>query len=258
MFIDNKYTKWYNDIINNAKLRNITTRKQAKAILGYPELHHIIPKCIGGTDAKENTVFLTGKEHFICHWLLTKCVLDGKEKLCYALWLMMNIENHLQTRYKITSRKYEILKKLMSEVFSKSQKGRTHSEETKQKMSATRKQRIADGMIVVNENKEKYTIISEKRKGTHHSKETKDKISKANKGKIVSDEQRQYLSKLNTGKIMSDETKKKLSETLKEDYKSGKRKKVAGMKGKTLSAEAKEKIRQARIAYWKRIKEGTQ
>ena len=41
LFIDNKYTSWYYDIINCAK-----TRVLSKEI--YAEIHHIIPSSLGG------------------------------------------------------------------------------------------------------------------------------------------------------------------------------------------------------------------
>jgi hypothetical protein len=59
----NKYTCWYNNITENAKSRIID---------GYTERHHILPRSLGGTNDKDNLVDLTAREHFICHWLLTK------------------------------------------------------------------------------------------------------------------------------------------------------------------------------------------
>ena len=38
----------------------------------YYENHHIIPKCLGRTNDKENMVLLTAREHFLAHWLLHK------------------------------------------------------------------------------------------------------------------------------------------------------------------------------------------
>lgn len=35
---------------------------------GYVENHHIVPRSMGG----EETVSLSARQHFICHWLLTK------------------------------------------------------------------------------------------------------------------------------------------------------------------------------------------
>jgi hypothetical protein len=108
----NKYTKWYNRIIDRAKGR----------VPEPPfERHHIKPRSLGGTDDKENIAFITPREHFICHWLLIKMT-TGEEhyKMLNAL-RMMRAENPGQKRYqtKITSRVYESIKleyaKLQSE-----------------------------------------------------------------------------------------------------------------------------------------------
>lgn len=89
MYLDNKYTTWYNSIIENAKLR--TTQ------IGYTEKHHIIPRSLGGNNEQSNLVKLTAKEHFICHMLLTKMTIgDHKKKMSYALWLMCNLKNQNQ------------------------------------------------------------------------------------------------------------------------------------------------------------------
>ena len=36
------------------------------------EKHHVIPKCLGGSNEKSNIVFLTPKEHFLAHKLLVR------------------------------------------------------------------------------------------------------------------------------------------------------------------------------------------
>jgi len=46
IFINNKYSKYYYNIIEKAKSRNIFNRKEAKKIFGYVEKHHIIPKSL--------------------------------------------------------------------------------------------------------------------------------------------------------------------------------------------------------------------
>lgn len=57
------YQKIYNKIINRA---------QNRILEGYVEKHHIIPRCMGGTDDADNLVTLTAREHYVCHQLLTK------------------------------------------------------------------------------------------------------------------------------------------------------------------------------------------
>ena len=99
----NKYTKWYNQIIASGIHDYIP---------GY-ERHHILPRSLNGTDEKSNLIYITPRQHFICHWLLIKIYSTGEEhwKMLNAL-RMMRAENPNQKRYhtKITSRVYERLK----------------------------------------------------------------------------------------------------------------------------------------------------
>lgn len=108
MYLHNKYTAWYNNIIQRAKGR----------ILKPPyEKHHVVPKSLGGSNLKENMVRLTAHEHFVCHLLLTKMVEgQNREKMIYAAWSMANLENQNQQRYKITGKMYSILRQEYSKV----------------------------------------------------------------------------------------------------------------------------------------------
>ena len=55
MYLQNKYTNVYNNIITRAKSRDLP-----KEI--YKETHHIIPRCLGGLNSKDNLVELTAQE----------------------------------------------------------------------------------------------------------------------------------------------------------------------------------------------------
>ena len=76
------YQKVYDKLVKRAQLR-----QKANPIEGYKERHHIIPRCMGGLDTKENIVELTAREHFIIHQLLVK-VYPKHRGLLYALKLM--------------------------------------------------------------------------------------------------------------------------------------------------------------------------
>jgi AraC-like DNA-binding protein len=85
MFLDNKYTKVYYNIINNA-----VKRGYIKERFDMNQTHHIIPRCMGGTDDSDNLVVLTYKEHRLCHRLLIKMTLgEYKHKMMYA-YLLFN------------------------------------------------------------------------------------------------------------------------------------------------------------------------
>lgn len=64
------YEKIYNTIISNA---------MGRVNLFYTEKHHIIPRFMGGSDAQDNLIALTPREHFLCHVLLTKFVPNDKK-----------------------------------------------------------------------------------------------------------------------------------------------------------------------------------
>ena len=82
------YSKHYNHLISRAKERTLE---------GYKESHHIIPKCLGGTDDPANLVNLTAREHFLAHILLAK-IYGG------TLWHAVNL---MGRQKKYTNRLYE-------------------------------------------------------------------------------------------------------------------------------------------------------
>ena len=115
--------------MNYEKLyKSIVTGRISNVPNGYKERHHIIPKSIGGTNESDNLVFLTAREHFICHYLLTKMYeRDTCEwyKMVNA-FLMMKCSSYNQYRY-FNSRLYESLKNDFSKTMSISQSGKKNS-----------------------------------------------------------------------------------------------------------------------------------
>lgn len=95
------YNKHYNNLINRARLREVE---------GYTEIHHVIPKCLNGTDHSSNLVRLTPEEHYVAHQLLIKIYPDNKN-LAYAA-MKMTIGNNKQKRnnklYGWIKRKYQL------------------------------------------------------------------------------------------------------------------------------------------------------
>lgn len=84
-------------------------RAQNRTLKGYTEKHHIIPKCLGGNNDKENLVELTAREHFLCHRLLCE-IHPNNPKLWYALFLMAIGKQSIKCEYKLDSRSYERLR----------------------------------------------------------------------------------------------------------------------------------------------------
>lgn len=105
MYLPNKYTTWYNNIITKAKQRVNQT--------GYTEKHHIVPRSLGGSNESSNVVRLTAKEHFVCHRLLVKMTTgNNKRKMSNAIWAMAHLKNPWQSqRYKISSNIYASIRR---------------------------------------------------------------------------------------------------------------------------------------------------
>lgn len=82
IFNESKYTRWYYAIVEKRRVDD--SHEQS-------EVHHIIPRSLGGTDESDNLVRLTYHDHAWCHWLLTKMT-SGNDlaKMRYA-FNMMNV-----------------------------------------------------------------------------------------------------------------------------------------------------------------------
>lgn len=197
----NKYEKWYNQIIANGKIYRLE---------GY-ERHHILPKSLGGTDIASNLIYITAREHFICHWLLTKIYPTGEEhwKMLNAL-RMMRAENPNQTRYstKITSKVYAKLKEEYSKLQSERVRGKNNP------MFGDKFFRSEEGKI-----NQRIAVLGN-RNGSKQAQARK-KISESKLGKTrdpFTEEWKQNLSKNHKSKRpdfngkLSEETKQKMRE----------------------------------------------
>ena len=179
------YRTIYAELVSSRKNRSESTEQ-------YYESHHIKPRCFGGDgDCRNhkhaNIVRLTVREHFIAHLLLTK-IYPGSLAMHKALWMMCNKNRNNKEAYLPSSRMFEKIrgeyilntkgeknhmygKKLsqetkikigLSSMGRKPFLGRTHSDETKKKIS---KSHI--GFTVSKETKQK---ISNSTSGSKHYK----------------------------------------------------------------------------------------
>lgn len=161
------YKKIYDNlIISRMLLKDV--RIKLKKDGHYFEKHHIIPKCKGGDNLKTNIVYLTAREHFIAHWLLWLIYRD--RQMALAFHKMFSHNNHHNRNY--SSKDYEKAREAfritnIGNNYGKANKGRklsdeqcknhsivmkgkfsgdknpfynkTHSNETKKKISESRK-----------------------------------------------------------------------------------------------------------------------
>jgi NUMOD3 motif len=99
------HQKIYEAIIQNAKLKNRSRKDNI-----YYEDHHIVPRCLNGSDNVYNRVLLTAREHFVCHKLLTY-IYKGNYKIYNAFHLMTFMNKR---KYGLTSRDYAYARELFN------------------------------------------------------------------------------------------------------------------------------------------------
>jgi len=166
MFNESKYTKYYFNIIERAKIRN-------KPCLA--EKHHIIPKSMGGTE----TVYLTMREHFICHLLLVRMLVgDNQRKMLWALHRMLFSKNDKQQRYIPSSRTYETFRTRFVKMLSVPK-------------SELHRQKLADHLTMMNKDpsmKARRLQTKIDNNTLMHSEETKSKISSTVKASMSAPE----------------------------------------------------------------------
>ena len=154
----------YNQIINRARSRSIE---------GYTEKHHIVPKCLGGSNDKSNIVRLTGREHYIVHQLLVK-IYPNNRGLIYALHAMSVFKNAsdgmLVGRSK--NKRYSWVREKHAKQVSLDRKGKTGYKQTEEHRNKCTQSRI----------------------GIKRSDETRQRMSNAKKGKVFSEEHKTNIS----------------------------------------------------------------
>lgn len=199
IFNESKYTRWYYDIIE---------KRRVDESHEHSEVHHIIPRSLGGSDNHNNLVRLSYHDHAWCHWLLTKMT-SGTDlaKMRYA-FNMMNVGGehmgrvldskivraYAKNREELIKLHSEFMKgrepwnkgkKLVGEQYKggRNNKGKKRTEEQK---AAIGKSHLGKKMSAESSEKKRQSMLSFKRGPM--SDEEKLKRSLANKGKKKSKE----------------------------------------------------------------------
>lgn len=217
------YAVIYANLITKGKIRN---SKQSKKF--YTENHHIVPRCLGGSDSKSNQVRLTAEEHLLSHLLLVKIHPNNHSLIHTAAMMTGNRPGFKQnsTRaYGWAKRKHALL--LTERVIS--EETRAKLKLAKQNVSLDTRKKISDSRTGIKfSDKHIKNLTNDGRKGRKHSDETKLKCSIASKGRVHSEETKAALRKpkseetknlmsvAKTGRIQSEETKRKISASIKQ------------------------------------------
>lgn len=185
------YIKIYNSIIDRAKNRTID---------GYVERHHIVPRFIKKTN---ETVNLTAREHYICHWLLARH--HNTPKAWYAFNCMHRVSKG-QKRY-LTARGYQ---EAREEVSNERRKNLTLPSQKGKRVMYNPYTEVS--VFILPDQIQDYIAKGFVEGRKPHSKKTKDKISNTKKGIVASEDTKSKMSNAHTGKTLSEITKQKLRE----------------------------------------------
>lgn len=205
------YQKIYSNLIQ--KRKSVLLENQ------YIEKHHIVPKCLGGSDDEDNLVVLTPEEHFLAHQLLVKIYPEHKG-LKYALYMMTKAPQGRRNNNKL----YGWIKRdyLANRAQSRGHTGRKFSpehiaklkaarakqiitEETKQKISSTKKgvKMTPEAIASMNEKRNSHPTWKDSQRNKTMSEESKAKISAANNGRVFPEKTCPHCGKNGAGPNMT-------------------------------------------------------
>ena len=222
MFTNKFYSKVYFSTIEKAVQRGW---KKARG----RERHHIIPQSLGGNNDKSNLVYLSCREHFLCHWLLVKMT-EGEyyHKMVYAL-MGMRAENKHHDRYHtvFTARVYEKYRIEHDEYHSKLMKSKNLvpwnkggveiTDEHRENLRKAAQARIIDPVKQAEGQRKRIAKVT----GQKRSEETKKLMSMKATGKPkgpMSEEQKQIRSDKQKGIAKPKGFGDKVAERMKKEF----------------------------------------
>lgn len=219
------YEKIYNKLVQKARVRGLDKSQHE----GYFEIHHIIPRCLGGSNDRSNLVMFTGREHFVAHMLLWKAFPENTS-LMRAAFLMSSrwissadkiSKNSEQLNSKTYSKLREEYASAISDQCSGENNpmyGKTHTEEARQKIKEWHAANPDHGKHMVgkkhsDESKAKMRAYQSSRPSM--SDETKKKIGDYHRDKPKNPDAIEKTRQANIGRKKTDEEKKKISDAQK-------------------------------------------
>lgn len=152
--------------------RRLIERARRRVLDGYVERHHVVPRCLGGSDKRSNIVQLTAEEHYVAHQLLVQIHPENFG----LVWAAIGMTNSSGKMFR-GNKRYGWLRRKFSVGLSERMKGRKASPETIAKLRAAKLGKVR----------------------SPHTQETKAKMSAASKGIAKSSAHREALSKAKIG-----------------------------------------------------------
>jgi hypothetical protein len=184
------YSIIYSDLMDRANKAD-----RVKGTGEYYESHHVIPRCLGGSDDKNNLVLLSAREHFLAHWMLCR-IYKGNSSIIKAFNRMCCT---MTEERRCNSNKFSYARKLYAEDL----KQRWKDDDYRIRMREAHKGQLAwnKGLIMDQNYRNKLSVAAKKSVNTgkfcvghKFSEESKAKMSSAKLGKKLSAETRRKMS----------------------------------------------------------------
>lgn len=165
------YKKIYDSLINKWKTIDESLIDKTR----YLEKHHIIPRCMGGSDDEENIISMYARDHIIAHMLLSLIYPDNNDLAFAVVSLSMNSKfttGRVEERSRVSSRMFEFFRIRAGSL----QKGKRLSDTHRKNLSKPKPSLRVKRPIVVGKK------ISNGKKGKSYG----TKVIDTNTGKIYS------------------------------------------------------------------------
>jgi hypothetical protein len=186
------YPAYYNRLIDRARGRVLTV---------YKERHHVLPRCMGGTDSPDNLVDLTAEEHYVAHQLLVKMYPDNTKLAHAAVWMARRASGN---------KAYSWLRRKHAQAASENLLGNKHW--IGKKHTPAWRARMSKSMLGKKMPAEGIEKMAATKRGKPLSPEHRAKISAVHRGKPKSAEHRNKIANAHCGMKLSAEARAKISE----------------------------------------------
>ena len=199
-------------------------RANNRVLYNYYEKHHIIPRALGGLNDAANIAYLTPEEHYVAHQLLVK-IYPANTGLLAAAFLMTTgwpgrrsnkVYGWLRKRFSESMRggnNPNVKDPTIQKRAGLKRVGQKRTTETRSRMSNAQK-----GRTFSDETKQKMRLAAQKRSPISELTREKLRNRLPNSpwlGKSMTEETKKKMSESQTGRKHSYETKKKMSESAK-------------------------------------------
>lgn len=216
-----KYRRWYRALIRGALATPPTNNART-------EIHHIRPKCMGGTDTARNLIRLTPRQHILAHDLLARAYGHRWP----ALWVAANLMHRMSRKIGIRIPSRIALVAREGAVLHMAEVGRSPENLAR--------------LVQHNQSEKQRARVSGAQAGKTVSGETRAKLSSALRGRTISSEGRANMAEALKGRPVSAETRAKIAASLQGRKRPPEvvEKISAALRGRTFSEERCEKMRQ--------------